>query len=245
MSASYTLITGASSGIGQAVACRLSSSRNLILCGRDEERLVRTQTACCNSDRHLGWNFDLRQTETLSDALADLLGVNSATVDCFVHCAGVSSVSPARLMNLRAVQEVFAVNLFSAMEIVRVLLGRKVNFGALRSVLFISSIYARRGAKGSSVYSASKGGIEALTRSLAVELAPAIRVNCIAPGAVRTPMAAMTFEDSEMAAKLRQEYPLGLGEAADIGEAVEFLLSDRARWICGQVLTVDGGRTAS
>jgi NAD(P)-dependent dehydrogenase (short-subunit alcohol dehydrogenase family) len=245
MSASYTLITGASSGIGQAVACRLSSSRNLILGGRDEERLLRTQTLCCDSDRHLRWNFDLRQTETLSGALADLLSVNSATVDCFVHCAGVTKVGPARLMNLQAVQEVFSVNLFSATEIVRVLLSRKVNFGALRSVLFISSIYAQRGAKGSSIYSASKGGIEALMRSLAVELAPAIRVNCIAPGAVRTPMAATTFEDSEMAEKLRQEYPLGFGDAADIGEAVEFLLSDRARWICGQVLTVDGGRAAS
>ena len=82
-------------------------------------------------------------------------------------------------------------------------------------------------------------------KSLAMELAPAIRVNSVLPGAVRTALTEHIFEDEELIKRMEETYPLGLGTTSDIYEAVKFLLSDEARWITGQQLYVDGGRTVN
>ena len=100
------------------------------------------------------------------------------------------------------------------------------------------------GAKAHSVYGASKGALDALMKSLAMELAP-IRVNSVLPGAVRTALTEHIFEDEELINRMAETYPLGLGTTADIYEAVKFLLSEEARWITGQQITVDGGRTVN
>jgi NAD(P)-dependent dehydrogenase (short-subunit alcohol dehydrogenase family) len=80
-------------------------------------------------------------------------------------------------------------------------------------------------------------------RAIAVELAPGVRANSVLPGAIRTPMTERMLEDSDIAARLAAEYPLGIGAETDVVNAIEFLLSDAARWITGQQLVVDGGRT--
>ena len=80
-------------------------------------------------------------------------------------------------------------------------------------------------------------------RSLAVELAPHVRVNSVLPGGVRTRMTENMYQDEELISRMAATYPLGLGNVSDISQAVRFLLSDEARWITGQQLTVDGGRT--
>ena len=80
-------------------------------------------------------------------------------------------------------------------------------------------------------------------RSLAVELAPRVRLNSVLPGGVRTSMTEHMYQDEELVKRMAATYPLGLGEVNDIYEAVNFLLSDKARWITGQQCTVDGGRT--
>ena len=244
MNGPYTLITGASSGIGQAIAWRLAGRAPLILSGRDEARLERTRAGCGEAGRHLVWRFDLEQTGKLGEALTSFLGEHAIRVESFVHSAGVVKLGPVRLMDSASVQRVMNVNVLAAIEIVRVLSKRSVNHGALRSAVFVSSIHGRRGVKGNSAYCASKGALEALTRCLALELAPAARVNAVAPGAVHTPMSALFFEDERALARLAEEYPLGIGRVEDIVDAVEFLLSERARWITGQILTVNGGRTA-
>jgi NAD(P)-dependent dehydrogenase (short-subunit alcohol dehydrogenase family) len=82
-----------------------------------------------------------------------------------------------------------------------------------------------------------------MVRALAVELAPDVRVNSVLPGAVRTPMAEAALADPVIAERLRQDYPLGIGQPGDIASAVEFLLSKNANWITGQQFVVDGGRT--
>jgi NAD(P)-dependent dehydrogenase (short-subunit alcohol dehydrogenase family) len=138
-----------------------------------------------------------------------------------------------------------ATNVLSAFEITRLLMRKDVNHKRLRNLVFISTIAAQFGAKGFSAYSASKAALDALMRSLAVELAPEVRANSVLPGAVRTPMTAGMFDDPDTAARLLRDYPLGVGEPRDAIDAVEFLLSDQSRWITGQQLVVDGGRTAN
>ena len=238
----YTLLTGASSGIGAALARRLGSARPLILCGRDAGKLRAAAGLGDDPGPHLVWPYDLREVEGIQPALTALLDQRQAVVDRFVHCAGIVKVLPARLADPAVVQEVMNVNVLSAIQILRTLL-RKVNHGALTSVVFISSTYSIRGAKGHAVYAASKGALDALMQSLAVELAPSVRVNSVLPGGVRTPMSERAFEDPQQLEKMKQDYLLRLGEVDDIVNAVEFLLSDKASWITGQQMVVDGGQT--
>jgi NAD(P)-dependent dehydrogenase (short-subunit alcohol dehydrogenase family) len=126
---------------------------------------------------------------------------------------------------------------------VRILAKKKVNQTNLKTVIFISSAASKLGERGNSVYAASKGAIDSLTKSLAVELAPNVRVNAVLPGMVRTNMSSSTLDDREHVAEIGKNYPLGFGDVADVAALVRFLVSEEARWITGQHLIVDGGRT--
>lgn len=243
--APLTLITGASSGIGRDAAVRLSKDRRLILHGRDRARLQETVSMCAESSAHLIWPYDLREVENLGTSLTNLLQGSSAGVEAFVHAAGSVKALPLRSVNYQVAMEMMNVNFFSAMEIVSLLVRQKINGSNLRSVVLISSIWSTFGAKGHSVYCASKAAADGLVRALAVELAPTVRVNSILPGAIRTSMAEGAFDDPAIVAKLKQDYPLGIGCPQDVSEAIEFLLSNKSRWITGQQLVVDGGRTVN
>lgn len=240
---SATLITGTSSGLGRASALRLSRERTLILHGRNLDRLEETRRQCHDPERHIIWPFDLKNIDNLSDALARLLLERTLSVEAFVHCAGMVTVLPARSTDHRVAQEIMTVNFLSAVEIINTLLKKKINSGGLSSIVFISSIWARFGTRGHSAYCASKAALDGYMRALAVELAPATRVNSILPGAIQTPMAEDGFADPAIVEKLRQDYPLGTGRVDDIASAVEFVLSDGARWLTGQEIVLDGGRT--
>jgi len=132
------------------------------------------------------------------------------------------------------------------MEIIRPLNQKRVNKGALRSITFISSTASRIVAAGGyAAYAASKGALNAMALSLAVELAPSVRVNAVLPGIVGTEMNREHFANPDFVASLQATHPLGLGRPEDVADAVEFLSSDHARWITGQELVVDGGRSAN
>ena len=241
----FTLLTGSSSGIGREMAIHLSGDHRLILHGRDGTRLEETRRACERPDSHLVWRYDLRHVDALSESLSDFLAFHSIQVRGFVHCAAVLPLLPLRSMSAEKFRETFDVNFFSAVELVACLTRKKVNASHLRSVVFISSIASTFGARGISAYCASKGALDSLMRALAVELAPGVRVNSVLPGGLRTEMTRNIFEDPEMVAKFERDYPLGIGEAADVVNAVAFLLCDKARWVTGHQFVVDGGRTAN
>lgn len=238
-----TLITGASSGAGREIAIHLSRTRRLLLQGRDAARLAQTRERCERPDEHVLWTQDLEDTSAIAEPLAALIAAQQLAVEGYVHCAGTLKIAPLRLIEPREAAAMMAVNCLSAAEITRVLTGKKANDRRLQGVVFISSTASQFGAKGFNVYCASKGALDALMRALAVELAPAVRVNSVLPGAVRTPMTEDMLADAELRERMAAEYPLGLGEPRDIATAVEYLLSDGARWITGQQLVVDGGRT--
>lgn len=238
------LITGASSGMGREMAIRFSEQYKVIVNGRNLERLQETISMCHNSNEHLVWQYDLSNIDGLEESLISFLKSEGINVNYYVHCAGMMKNYPIKMVNVELLQQTFNTNVFSAELITKILVNKRLNNGALKSIVYISSNISGFGAKAHSVYGASKGALDALMKSLAMELAP-IRVNSVLPGAVRTALTEHIFEDEELINRMAETYPLGLGTTADIYEAVKFLLSEEARWITGQQITVDGGRTVN
>jgi len=242
-SSMFTLITGASSGFGRSIALKMSVENRLILVGRKIGSLEKVRAACHEPQRHLCWVQDLGTLEHTATNLANFLQQHGAGVEHFIHSAGLLAIQYARGIEMASVRQLFNINVFSALEVLRALVQKRVNKSSLRSVTFLSSVATRVGAAGYSAYAASKGAINGISLSLAVELAPAVRVNCVLPGIVGTEMNTEHFANPEFVQSVKDTHPLGLGSAEDIAEAVCFLASDRARWITGQELVVDGGRT--
>jgi len=240
---SYLLVTGASSGIGREVACHLSKDNSIILHGRDKERLQQTMKACCPDREHLIWEYDLKNIDSLEEAFTQFLSDNDCTVNGFVHSAGYMKLMPLKMVTSELFRSTYDINVIAAALLVKVLIKKKVNADELKSVVFISSISSKFGAKAHSVYAASKAALDGLMRTLAVELAPAVRLNSVLPGGIRTAMTEHLYADNEFIERVDATYPLGPGNPNDICGAVKFLLSDEARWITGQQLIIDGGRT--
>ena len=238
------LITGASSGMGREMAVRFSEQYKVIVNGRNLERLQETISQCNNTNDHSIWQYDLSNIDGLEESLSSFLKSEGITVNYYVHCAGMMKNYPIKMVNVELLQQTFNTNVFSAELITKLLVNKKLNNNSLKSIVYISSNISGFGAKAHSVYGASKGAVDAMMKSLAMELAP-IRVNSVLPGAVRTALTEHIFEDEELINRMAETYPLGLGSTTDIYGAVKFLLSEEARWITGQQITVDGGRTVN
>ena len=243
MSTRCTLVTGASSGIGQKIAIHLSGSDNLVLCGRDKDKLRQTLDQCSGIERHYIWEFDLENVENIKEALQAFLLKNEISITTFIHSAGNMKVLHMKNVDYKTSLQIFNINFFSATEIIASLLKKKVNNGHLRNIVLISAILGEFGARGHNLYSATKAALDGLMRSLAVELAPAVRVNSVLPGGVRTPMSEAAYKDPVIVERAMIEYPLGIGDTEDIANMVEFLISEKSKWITGQQFVVDGGRT--
>lgn len=242
MSTYYTLITGASSGLGKATAVELSIYGNVILHGRDIQKLNEVKELCSKNHNHLIWAYDLSVVQDLEKSLIELLS-NDVLINNYVHCAGQIEMTPLRGVVLERITEILNVNLVSALLITKILASKKHNKDALKAGVFISSNLSNHGAKAMATYGASKGGLDNMMKCLAVELAPKIRLNSVLPGAIKTQMTESIFADSSIVERIAQQYPLGIGQANQISNVIRFLLSDQASWITGQQIVVDGGRS--
>ena len=233
------LITGASSGIGRATAIECSRmGAELIITGRNEERLNETMKLL-EGQGHIQIALDLNDADALDRFVAEI-----PKLDGVVYCAGTQRTCPVKLLQREIVDEVFEINFFSIVHLnTAVLDKKKINKGA--SVVFVSSIAAGVVAEtGNSVYSASKGAISSFAKVLALELSfRKIRVNCVMPGMVKTPLLTKFSIDSDEFAKDEKRYPLGYGEPSDVAYAIVYLLSDAARWVTGTNILLDGGLT--
>ena len=239
------LITGASSGMGREMAIRFSEQYRVIVNGRNIERLRETVSMCQNPDQHLIWQYDLSNIDGLEESLSAFLKSNGISVNYYVHSAGMMKNYPIKMVNVELLQQTFNTNVFSAELITKLLVNKRLNNNLLKSIVYISSNISGFGAKAHSVYGASKGALDAMMKSLAMELAPNVRVNSVLPGGVRTALTEHIYEDEDLINRIKETYPLGLGTTSDIYEAVRFLLSEGSRWITGQQMVVDGGRTSN
>lgn len=237
----YTLITGASSGMGALCAKQLSESHRLILASENLDMLQVVLRDCHFPERHILWHCDFAtEREQITTSLLNLLKEHNAIVDQYVHFAGVSKLLPLKNFSVQNIDLIFNVNFFSILEVMKALL-KKANSSALNNVVLISALVSERGNVGNSIYAASKGAINSLVYSLARELAPAVRVNALLPGAIETPMTKNL--DDNYREEMERDTPLGWGQPQHVIDYVEFLMSDKAKWITGQTLFVDGGRS--
>lgn len=241
------LITGAASGIGKATALLLSErGADLILADIDQDGLAETAKLCSTKTKLL--SFDLSDTDNITTSIT-LAAKDFGKLHGIVHLAGVPYISPLKAITPERLRKTFDINTFAALQLASAFCNKNVHEQTETgsSIVFISSIYASVGSSSNSGYAMSKAAIEGLTKALAIELAPRkIRVNCIAPGFVKTPMDKniATYFDSDHEILVEKLHPLGLGEPLDVACAVAFLFSDAAKWITGTVMHVDGGFTA-
>jgi NAD(P)-dependent dehydrogenase (short-subunit alcohol dehydrogenase family) len=236
------LVTGGSSGIGRETAVILSEfGCRVVLTARRTERLETTRRMMAEGN-HAVEGFDLSCLESIPDwikTLAKLYG----PFDGLVHSAGYQKTVGLRGLSVELLHQTFRVNLDSAVMLAKGL-RQKGCCTRASSIVFLSSVAAFIGLPATAAYSASKAALIGLTKSLAKELArEGIRVNCVAPGVVRSEMTdqiRQSLTDEQFAAIVAQ-HPLGLGTPWDVACAVAYLLSEASRWMTGQVLVLDGG----
>ena len=240
------LVTGASSGVGRATAQLLSKKHGVIVHGRDMERLLETKEQCAHSSQTIIWRHDLSDIDGIEESFnSQALSNGGVNIFGFVHCAGIINMNPLRAVSISSIAETMNVNYVSAVILTKILMSKKYNADSLRNIVYISSNISGFGAKAFSSYAASKGALDSFMKCMAVELAPKVRINSILPGGMRTRMTEETFNDQDLVERMESQYPLGMGIPENIADAVEFLLSDKASWITGQQITIDGGRTVN
>ena len=241
------IVTGASSGIGAQCAIDCSKmGAKVVLMARNTERLQHT-LSLMEGEGHLLVPFDLSSSEGLKEVIKDVV-CKMGKISGVVNCAGISSVTPLRLITDELFNQFFHTNVLSAINLSREIT-RAGNYNKETgcSIIFLASIMGLVGDKCKTLYSATKGALISASRSMACELAKnKVRVNVITPGAIETPINANLphMLNPELRCELEDKHLLGLGECSDISNACIYLLSDAARWITGQNLVVDGGYTA-
>ena len=236
------IITGASSGIGKEIAIHLSSlGANCILIGRDLIRLQKVKEICTSPT--LVISTDLQNFDGYEDIVQKAYQT-FGPIYGFVHSAGIEQTVLLQQIKLDSLSEIFNINVFSSIEFIKILSKKKYR-DEKQSFVLLSSVMGVVGNKGLISYSATKGAIIAMVKSMALELASkSTRVNSISPGHI---------SDSEMSKKkeeylsedavntIEKNHPLGLGKCIDIAKTTAFLLSEDSSWITSQNIIIDGG----
>ncbi len=239
------LVTGASSGIGAAIA-RIVAERGAtcLLVARNAERLEGVRQSLTGSAHRL-FVKDLAQKSEIT-SLMEEISTDGLPLYGLVHCAGIEKTQPFRTTTEDELDETFAVNFRAFWHLIQHFVRRGSHEKEDSRVVAIASVAGLLGIAGNAAYSASKGALIALIRSLAVEYAPKnIRFNCLCPGYVETPMlekAKTLFPSNEaFNAQIVGKHPLGLGQPEDIAQAAAFLLGPGGRWATGMAMSLDGG----
>lgn len=230
MTAKNFVVIGGSYGIGAGIVARLSQQQHRV------DVLSRTNEAGMGADAantHFHC-FDVLSDEIDPDWLPD-------EVHGLVYCPGSINLGPLRGLKPAAMMQDYELNVIGAVKCLQACL-KPLKAAKDASMLMFSTVAVSQGLAMHASVAAAKGAVEGLTRALAAELAPKIRVNCIAPSLTDTPLAESLLSTDQKRDALSQRHPLKrLGTVDDVASLATFLLSDEATWITGQVVGVDGG----
>jgi NAD(P)-dependent dehydrogenase (short-subunit alcohol dehydrogenase family) len=235
------LVTGASSGIGRQTAIECSKmGAKVIVCGRNQERLNETLSSM-EGEGHVLFTGDLLEEGVINQLVLEIPNVDGA-----VLAAGRGLTLPFQFSTREKFDEIFNINFFSNVELLR-MLAKKKKINANGSVVVIVSIGGtKKFAPGNGIYGAAKAALNSMVHFAAIELAPKkVRVNGICPGMIDTPLIHRgTISDEQL--KLDAEnYPLKrYGKPEDVAMGAVYLLSEASSWVTGHSLVIDGGMTA-
>ncbi len=224
------LVVGGSSGIGLAL------TRQLKAAGHEVYVLSRTNDQLKDLDVH-HLSGDVTEDGFSTDGLPD-------TLHGIAYCPGSINLKPFRALKPEHFRNDFEINVLGAVKVLQANL-RSLKRADGASVVLFSTVAVGQGMPYHASVAAAKGAVEGLTRSLAAELAPGIRVNCIAPSLTDTPMASKLLSTPEKREASAQRHPLKrVGSAEEVAELGRFLLSDQSSWVSGQVIGIDGGMSS-
>ena len=222
------LVVGASSGIGKELAKQLSESGNQVYA-----TFFKNETVSSNDNLSF-YSLNVLDENISLDFLPD-------SINGIVYCVGSINLKPFARIKPEDFEADYKLQVVGAIKVIQAALSRLKDSDNASIVLF-STVAVQSGLNFHSQVAASKGAIEGLTRALAAEFAPKIRVNCIAPSLIDTPLAASLLNTDQKKEANALRHPLKrIGTPTDIANMAAFLLSDKSGWITGQILHVDGG----
>ena len=222
------LIIGGSSGIGLQLSKQLAASNNNVTATFNKTEV---------EDQINGVSF--HHLDVFGNDLDFSFLPN--VIDGFVYCPGSISLKPFGRIKPEDFQNDYNLNVIGAVKTLQAALPKLKN-SEKPAIVFFSTVAVQLGLNFHSQVAASKGAIEGLTRALAAEMSPKIRVNCIAPSLTDTPLSSALLSNDEKREANAQRHPLKkVGTASDIADIAAFLLSEKSSWITGQIIHVDGG----
>lgn len=222
------LLIGGSTGIGYELSQKLKKDNNLFISTRDQGKF--------NDPNIKTHELDLDK-EFETDWLPEHL-------DGFIYLPGTINLRPFKGLKPSVFIEDFNINVMGCIKILQKVLP-KIQAAENPSIVMFSTVAVKMGMPFHSSVSSSKGAIEGLTRSLAAEFAPKIRVNAIAPSMLDTPLAEKFLNSETKLENLRNRHPMKeIGSPEDISEVVKFLLEDNSKWMTGQIIPFDGGMSS-
>ncbi|MBO5738830.1 SDR family oxidoreductase [bacterium] len=233
------IVTGASSGLGEATALMLNErGATVIAIARNEKRLLDVKSKCKNPENmHIEIKDLVEDIEGLPQYVKELKE-KYGKFSGMAYCAGISNIIPLRALDFAQLENTHKINFYAPIMLTKGIVDKRNNIGQGTSIVAISSIASKCSDKGHVAYSGSKAALCASLKSISKEvIANGIRVNCVLPSNIKTPMTAIEeYEESQ-----KNLYPLGFGEPNDVANMIVYLLSDKAKYISGQNYIIDSG----